>query len=166
MNITRRQNLMLLGSTAMLAALGLPAAAQEGGVVHEVLMLNRDPDDARETMVFIPDLLRINRGDSVRFVPADPSHNAQADPDMSPEGAEAWRARINEDITVQYDVDGAYGVICLPHRVMGMVMVVLVGDVDPAQYEAIKAVPQRGKAQARFDDIFARADELLATEGA
>jgi hypothetical protein len=46
---------------------------------------------------------------------------------------------------------------------MGMVGLILVGDVS-GNYDAVKAVRQRGKAKAVYDDIFARADALLAAE--
>jgi hypothetical protein len=44
---------------------------------------------------------------------------------------------------------------------MGMVMLVLVGDPS-SNDETVKAARQRGKAKERFDDIFARADAILA----
>lgn len=114
-------------------------------------------------MVFYPDIVRINPGDTVRFLAADNNHNSQARKDMLPEGIEPWKSKIGSDFDLMLDVEGAYGFFCTPHKSYGMVGLILVGDVS-SNYEALKGVRQRGKSKPRFEDIFARADALLAGE--
>jgi len=92
---------------------------------HEVMMLNRG--DAG-TMVYEPAFLQIAPGDTVTFIPTDRSHNAESIEGMIPEGAEPFTGRINEEITVTFDVEGLYAIRCTPHYAMGMVMTIAVGD--------------------------------------
>jgi pseudoazurin len=127
----------------VLATTALPALAAE----VEVKMLNRGEDG---TMVFEPSLIKIAVGDTVKFVPTDKSHNAETIPGMLPEGAEPFKGRISQEVSVTFTVPGAYGVKCLPHLAMGMVALVVVGD-DPANLEAIKTTKVPPKARERLD---------------
>lgn len=117
---------------------------------HEVHMLNKDEKGA---MVFKPDLIKAAPGDTIRFIPTDKTHNAETVPNMLPEGAEAFKGKVNEDITVKVTKEGVYGVRCQPHYGMGMVALVVVGK--PVNLEAAKAVKQPGLAKKRFEALFA-----------
>jgi len=158
-NFTRRQSLILAGSASLVLATPTIIRAQDGAV-HEIQMMNRHEG---ESMVFNPDIVCAEVGDMLRFVATDRGHNSQTNPDMVPEGGTEWRGRINEEIEVTIEVPGAYGYLCQPHASVGMVGLVLVGDVS-GNYEALKEVRQRGRAAQRYEDIFARADALLAAE--
>ena len=158
---TRRHGLVLAGGAAFTLAAPTLIRAQTG-TVHEVEMLNRN-EETGDVMVFAPDIVRAEVGDTIRFLATDRGHNSVTVDEMLPEGAEGWRGRINEEIEVVLETPGAYGYICQPHVSMGMAGLVLVGDVS-GNYEALKDVTQRGRAAQRWEDIFARADELLASE--
>lgn len=159
---TRRETLKTLGALA--AATALPASvARAEGTVREVQMLNADPDDRKARQVFVPDIVRAQPGDTIRFISADRGHNAKSHDDMIPEGGQEWDGKIGDDVEVTITTEGAYGYYCTPHQTTGMVGLILVGDVS-GNYEAIKEVRQRGRAKQRFEDIFARADAMLAEE--
>lgn len=96
---------------------------------YEVKMLNSG--DAGP-MVFEPSFLQIAPGDTVKFLATDPGHNAEAIPDMIPEGAETFSGGIDEEISVTLDEEGLYAVKCQPHFAMGMVMTIAVGEVESA----------------------------------
>lgn len=132
-------------AATMAAALG-SAAAEE----VEVKMLTRGETGM---MVFEPALVRIQPGDTVRFVPSDPGHNAQSRPGMLPEGAAPFKGGIGKEFTVTFDDEGVYGYDCMPHYGMGMVGLVVVGE--PVNLEEAMAVKQRGKAVERFQKLFA-----------
>ena len=117
----------------------------------EVKMLNRG--DAGP-MVFEPSLVEISPGDSVTFLPTDKGHNAETIPDMLPEGAEPFKGKINEEITVTFEVPGAYGVKCLPHQAMGMVMLIVVGE-EPANLDDIASVRLPPLSRRRMDAALA-----------
>ena len=72
------------------ALLILPHAAL--AEVHEVHMLNRNDQGP---MVYEPQRLRIAPGDTVRFLPTQPGHNAATIDGMIPEGAEPFLSLIH-----------------------------------------------------------------------
>jgi pseudoazurin len=142
----------------IIAALTIGAAVALTGAAHsaeyEVKMLNRGEKGA---MVFEPDLLKVAPGDTVHFVPTDKGHNVETIEGMIPEGAEGFKTKFNEPISVTFDKEGVYGVQCKPHYSMGMVALVVVGE--PANLEDAKAVGHRGKAKKAFGELLARAAE-------
>ncbi|WP_198672376.1 pseudoazurin [Pseudogemmobacter bohemicus] len=129
-----------------LAALFLMIAAPAFAETHEVGMYNRSENGP---MIYEPSYLKIAPGDSVRFIPTQPSHNAATIDDMIPEGATPFKSKINEDFTVTFEVPGAYGIKCSPHVAMGMVMLIHVGDVTETPLP--EALPK--KARERFEMI-------------
>ena len=121
---------------------------------YEIKMLNRG--SGGETMVFEPALLRIEPGDSVTFVPTDKTHNAESSSKMIPKGAESFKGKINEKITVTFEAEGTYGIICRPHYALGMVGLILVGDYN-TNFEEAKKAKHPPLAQKRFDKMFSAA---------
>ncbi|MCV3767073.1 pseudoazurin [Rhizobium sp. TRM95796] len=119
----------------------------------EVHMLNKGKDGA---MVFEPGFVKVAPGDSVTFVPTDKSHNAESIKDMIPAGAEPFKGKTNQPITVTFTAPGAYAVKCMPHVGMGMVALVVVGDA-PANLDAIKTAKLPKKARERLDAEIAAA---------
>lgn len=135
-------------------AILLLAAAPAAAETFEVRMLNRG---AAGPMVYEPDFLRIAPGDTVRFIAATAGHNAASIEGLAPEGAEPFKGRINEEIEISPTMPGLHGVKCSPHYAMGMVMLIAVGDADPAALTVPDDVPDR--ARKRFEEIVARAGE-------
>lgn len=131
-----------------LLMLALLAATPALAATHEVRLFNRND---RGPMIYEPDFLRIAPGDSVRFIPEQPGHNAATIDGMIPAGAEPFKSRINEDFTVTLTVPGSYGIKCSPHFAMGMVMLIAVGDAPAPDFPA--DLPAR--ARDRFDAILA-----------
>ena len=137
---------------ALLAAAAIVGfAAPAFAVNFEVHMLNKGEAGP---MVFEPALTKVAPGDTVTFIPTDKGHNAEAIAGMLPEGAETFKGKIGQEVIVTFTVPGAYGIKCLPHFAMGMVALVVVGDVPPANLEAIKTVKVPKKAMERFDAAY------------
>ncbi|WP_060492799.1 pseudoazurin [Pseudomonas sp. NBRC 111140] len=132
---------MLFRPVALLLASALlaPAVLAE---VHEVKMLNRGSDGA---MVYEPDHLHIAPGDSVRFLPTQSGHNAASVAGLLPAGAEPFKSKLNQVFEQTFSVPGVYGIQCIPHLAMGMVMVIQVGDASAAALPA--NLPTRAKAR-------------------
>lgn len=133
-------------------ATALVLASLMGGAAYaetfEVQMLNKGSDGER--MVFEPSLVKAAPGDTIKFIAANKGHNAETVKGMLPEGAEAFKGKINEEIEVTLTAEGVYGVICKPHYAMGMVMTIVVGDVTAPEDFLAGRVPK--KAKARFED--------------
>lgn len=147
------RKMIVLG--ALVAALGMAGGASAAEV--EVKMLNKGADGV---MVFEPALVKINPGDTVKFIAADKGHNAEIIDTMMPEGGKSFVGKINEEIAVTFDKPGVYGYKCKPHYGMGMVGLVVVGDAD--NVEKAKAATHPGKAKQIFSNLF----DKLATQTA
>jgi len=118
---------------------------------YDVKMLNRGEKGA---MVFEPDYLKIQPGDTVTFRAVHKSHNAASIEGMVPDGYAGFKGKIDEEISVTFDKEGFYGVKCIPHYSMGKVMMIKVGDVQlPDSYREVK---HPGLAQKRMQEIFSR----------
>lgn len=139
----RRQFVLGLGGLALVPLILAPRPAQ--AAVREVKMLSRGAGGA---MVFEPALIRAQPGDVIRFLPADPAHNAETLPDMLPEGATGGRGRMNAVFDLRVDRPGVYGVKCAPHYGMGMVALVAVGRHWPNLATA-RATAARAPVMAR-----------------
>jgi pseudoazurin len=144
---------LLLGAVISMAIAGTASAAEV-----EVKMLNRGAEGA---MVFEPALVKIEPGDTVKFVPTDKGHNAETIDGMVPEAAMAFAGKMNKEVSVTFDKDGVYGIRCKPHYAMGMVGLVVVGK--PGNEDQAKGVKQPGKAKQIFSALF---DKLARTQTA
>ena len=140
------RKMMSLAALAVLMSAGWAAAAEV-----EVKMLNKG---AEGLMVFEPALVKVEPGDTVKFVATDKSHNAESIKNMLPAGTAPFAGKMNEDVSVTFDKPGAYGVKCMPHYAMGMVALIVVGKPD--NLDEAKAVPQSGKAKQVFATLFDR----------
>ena len=140
------RKVMSLAAFALLMSASMTLAAEV-----EVKMLNKG---AEGLMVFEPALVKIEPGDTVKFVASDKSHNAETIKGMLPDGATTFTGKMGEDVAVKFDQAGIYGVKCTPHYGMGMVALVVVGN--PANEEQAKAVPQIGKAKQVLATLFER----------
>jgi len=138
------KKLMMLAAAAVIAMAGTAGAAE-----HEVKMLNKGEKGA---MVFEPDFLKVEAGDTIKFVATDKGHNAESIKGMLPEGAKAFKGKINEEIVYTVEKEGVYGIKCTPHYAMGMIMLVVAGE--PVNAEEAKAVKHPGKAKNHFAALF------------
>lgn len=143
--------LSLIAAAAALLSIAGVANAEE----HVVQMLNKGE---KGTMVFQPNFVTAMPGDTVRFVPKDKGHNAETIKDMIPIGAEPFKGKPSEEITVTLTKEGVYGVKCAPHYGMGMVALIVVGK--PVNLDTAKAVKHVGKASAAFADLFAELSKV------
>lgn len=137
----------MIAMLALCAGVAFAGSANAGE--HVVKMLNKGE---RGVMVFEPDMIRAQPGDTVRFVATDKGHNAEAIKGMIPDGADRFKGKINEEIVITLGAEGVYGVKCAPHYGMGMVLLIAVGE--PVNLEEAKAVKQPGKAKKVFAELF------------
>ncbi len=143
-----------IAKTAFVLATGfalfsLPALGAE----IEVKMLNKGSDG--QAMVFEPAAIKAAPGDVIRFVVVDKGHDAASVKGMLPEGAEDFKGKMNQELAITVDKEGAYVVKCTPHLGMGMVALIVVGDAPPANLDAIKTGKLPKKARQRIDAAIA-----------
>ena len=64
---------------------------------------------------------------------------------MIPEGAETFKGKPSQDVTVTLDEEGVYGIRCTPHYGIGMVALIVVGE--PTNLAEAERVKNPGKAK-------------------
>jgi pseudoazurin len=143
----------LLLSAALLVGSTVAAFAE----TIEVQMLNTN--DAGDKMVFSQELIRAEVGDVIRFVPTDRSHNAESVKDALPEGQEAFKGKMNNEVEYLVTETGLTAVVCQPHQTMGMVALIVVGS-DVSNAQDILDARVRGKGK---DKIKALVEEAIAS---
>jgi pseudoazurin len=144
----------LLMTAALLIGSAVPAFAE----TIEIQLLNEN--EAGDRMVFSQELIRAEVGDVIRFIATDRSHNAQSVKDALPEGQEAFRGRMNQDVEYIVTETGLTAVVCQPHESMGMVALIVVGD-DLSNAQDILDARIRG---AGNDKIVALIEEAQAAQ--
>lgn len=141
--------LITLARTSLLA-LGLALSASASFAADfEVKMLNKGADG--EAMVFEPASLRVAVGDTVHFLPVDKGHDASAVKELIPEGVAEFKGKMNQELVVTIEKEGAYVFKCSPHWGMGMVALIVAGDASPVNLDAVKTAKMAKKTRDRLD---------------
>jgi pseudoazurin len=109
-----RKITFLAVAVALVSMAGVVDAAEV-----EVKMLNKGSDGT--AMVFEPALIKIQAGDTVKFVASDKGHSAESIKGMMPADATPFAGKMSQDVAVTFDRPGVYGFKCAPHYGMGMV---------------------------------------------
>jgi len=81
-----------------------------------------------EIMVFSKKLVKINVGDTVFWKATDKGHNVEFIKGAVPEGVEKFKSPFNKDVEYKFTIPGIYAYWCTPHKSMGMIGFVVVGD--------------------------------------
>ena len=137
--------------SAFLLSLGLTQAASAAEVVVE--MLNRDKA-TNTTNVYKPALLKVAKGDTVKWVAANPGHNVAFVAGGVPAGVALFTSGFAKEIKYKFDKPGIYLYKCTPHLGLGMVGLVVVGN-DKSNLAAVKATYVPPLAKKRLESLFA-----------
>ena len=101
----------------------------------------------KRNMVFSQEIVRINSGDTVFWEATDKGHNVEfISKNGIPEGVEKFKSKINKDTEYTFTIPGIYAYWCVPHKTMGMIGFVIVGD-DLSNLDSIKKVKFIGKSK-------------------
>jgi pseudoazurin len=145
----------ILTAIAMTAALAAPAYANKTEIPpaqHFVEMWNKDPEDKKRRMVFSEEILVVQPGDLIQFVATDKGHNVEFID--GPDGVELpKKSKISDDVMITLDEPGVYVYVCTPHASMGMIGVVVVGDLTQEGVDAVKDAKLRGKSKKKFKEL-------------
>ena len=127
------RTLIFAGAVTVVAHAGFASAAE--------LTVKMRNQGAEGPMVFEPSTARLKVGDTIRFIPTDPGHNAESIPELLPAGVAPVRGVMGKEVVLKLTKPGVYGVKCLPHWSMGMVFIAKVGDakLDPATSNKVLA---------------------------
>ena len=101
----------------------------------------------KRTMVFNQEIVRIDPGDTVFWKATDPGHNVQfISKNGVPTGVEKFKSKVGKDTEFTFTVPGIYAYWCVPHKTLGMIGFVIVGD-DLSNLDSIKKVKFIGKSK-------------------
>ena len=106
-------------------------------------MLNKS---GSEIMVYSKKVVRVNVGDTVFWKATDKGHNVEFIKGGVPDGVDKFRSKYNVDTEYKFTIPGIYAYWCTPHKTMGMIGFVVVGD-DVSNLDAIKKVKFIGKSK-------------------
>ena len=101
----------------------------------------------KRSMVFSQEIVRINSGDTVFWKSIDRGHNVEfISKNGVPEGVEKFKSKIGKDTEYTFTIPGVYAYWCVPHKTMGMIGFVIVGE-DLSNLDLIKKVKFIGKSK-------------------
>ncbi len=100
----------------------------------------------KEFMVYSQKIVKINTGETVFWKATSSGHNVEFIKGGFPEGVEKFKSKMNKDTQFKFETPGIYAYWCTPHKGMGMIGFVVVGD-DKSNLDAIKAIRFSGKSK-------------------
>jgi pseudoazurin len=120
----------------------------------DVEMLNKRDDGAK--MVYSLDIVDVEVGDTVTWLPTAKGHNVQfiAGPDSA---ILPKKSKLNKEFTQQFDVPGIYLYQCTPHKSMGMIGIIVVGK-NTNNKEAIASTKVNGKSKKKLAKLLSELD--------
>ena len=110
---------------------------------HIIEMLNKS---GNEMMVYSKKIIKVKVGDTVTWKATTKGHNVEFIRNGTPEGVGKFKSKMNVDVDYKFDVPGIYAYWCTPHKAMGMIGFVVVGD-DKSNLDKIKAIKFVGKSK-------------------
>ncbi len=106
----------------------------------------------KESMVYSKKIARINVGDTVFWKATDKGHNVEFIKGGVPDGVEKFKSKYNKDTEYTFKVPGIYAYWCTPHKSMGMIGFIVVGN-DKSNLEKIKNIRFSAKSKKIAPDL-------------
>ena len=114
------------------------------GASIDILMLNKQD---KKRNVYSNPIVNINVGDTVNWIAKSKGHNVEFIKRYGvPEGAEKYKSRLSKDAKYTFKVPGIYAYWCTPHKSMGMIGFVIVGN-NKSNINSIKKIKFKGKSK-------------------
>ena len=108
---------------------------------HTIDMLNKL---GKERMVFSKKVISINLNDDISWKSVDKGHNVEFI--GMPDGVKKYKSKISKDANFKFTKPGMYLYQCTPHKAMGMIGIVIVGE-DKSNLDKIKKIKVYGKSK-------------------
>ena len=136
----------IFSALAVILALATPALAED----MTIEMLNTRDDG--EKMVYSVDVARIDVGDTITWVPTTKGHNVEFK--VGPDGWKApKKSPMNREVVMTFDTPGVYFYQCTPHKAMGMIGLVIVGDDVSNKDIILKKSKAKGKSKKKLKGL-------------
>ena len=136
---------MKLYAFMIIAFLSTPSFA--AGISIE--MLNKDDNGNR--MVYSQEVAKVDVGDTVTWLPVSKGHNVEI---ISAPNKMKFKSKNSKEATITFDTPGIYYYWCTPHKGMGMIGLVIVGD-DLSNIDDIASAKAVGKSKKKLKNLLA-----------
>ena len=134
-------------------------AATHTSLAAEVVVEILTRDKATNTNnLYSPGLVRVNKGDTVKWVAKQSGHNVAFVAGGVPTGVALFSSPISKDATFKFEKPGVYLYKCTPHLGLGMVGLVIVGN-DKSNLAAVKTAYVPPAAKKRLEPFFKELDK-------
>ena len=105
-----------------------------------------------ESMVYSKKIVRINVGDTIFWKATNKGHNVEFIKGGVPEGVKKFKSKFNKDVEYNFTIPGIYAYWCTPHKSMGMIGFVVVGD-NRSNLDSIKKIRFTAKSKKIAPDL-------------
>ena len=112
-------------------------------------MLNKQ---GKESMVYSKKVVKVDVGETVFWKATTKGHNVEFIKGGVPDGVEKFKTKYNVDAEYTFTIPGIYAYWCTPHKNMGMIGFVVVGN-DKSNIEAIKKIRYSAKSKKIAPDL-------------
>ncbi|MDB2683426.1 plastocyanin/azurin family copper-binding protein [Alphaproteobacteria bacterium] len=113
----------------------------------EIEMLNKL---GKEKMLYSVKLAEVDVNDKIIWKSTTKGHNVEFV--VMPKGVKKFKSKINKDATYEFKIPGIYLYQCTPHKAMGMIGIVVVGN-NKSNLDAVKKAKMRGKSKKVLKEL-------------
>lgn len=115
----------------------------------DIEMMNKDGSGRK--MVYSQELVHIDAGDTVKWIPTSKGHNVEIV--AAPEGFDIPKKSKNgKEVSIEFTVPGIYYYWCTPHKGMGMIGLIVV-DGDTSNKDVIAKAKALGKSKKKLKEL-------------
>ena len=112
-------------------------------------MLNKDTDGNK--MVFSEEIARVDIGDIITWIPTTKGHNVEM---ISSPNDMKLKSKNGKEVKISFNKAGIYYYWCTPHKGMGMIGLVVVGN-DTSNIDQIAKAKAMGKSKKKLKKLLA-----------
>ena len=140
-----KESQMKLYTLIIAAFLSTPSFAAEVSIE----MLNKDASGNR--MVYSQEVATVEVGDTVTWLPSSKGHNVEM---ISSPNKMKFKSKNSKEAKITFDTPGIYYYWCTPHKGMGMIGLVVVGN-DLSNVDDIASAKAIGKSKKKLKALLA-----------
>ena len=111
-------------------------------------MVNKNADGER--MVYSTEVAKVAIGDTISWLPASKGHNVHFI--SAPDGIELVKSKMNKEFSFTFEKEGIYLYQCTPHKSMGMIGLVVVGE-NTDNLDSVKKAKVVGKSKKKLKKL-------------
>ena len=112
-----------------------------------VEMLNKDSEGNRN--VYSDEVVRVEVGDTVTWLPTSKGHNVEI---VASPNRMKFKSKNNKEAKITFDTPGIYYYWCTPHKGMGMIGLVIVGN-DLSNIDDVANAKAIGKSKKKLKTL-------------